>query len=111
MFISRRLYEELSQRKEQKVDDSWPSTGEITIESLQMRCRDGLSLVLHGLSLGIAAREKVGVCGKMGSGTSFLFTALLFRIVEPVLHGPCYVTPRSWPSTKRAEVSLLVKTL
>jgi len=58
----------------------WPLNGEIEIKNASMRYRDG-PLVLKDLSLRIKKGEKVGVCGRTGSGKSSLMIAL-FRIAE-----------------------------
>lgn len=60
----------------------WPQKGELAIEKLSMRYRPGLPLVLKNLSFTVNAGEKVGICGRTGSGKSSMFVAL-FRIVEP----------------------------
>ena len=61
---------------------AWPQKGKLEITGLSMRYRPGLPLVLKDLTFTAAASEKVGICGRTGSGKSSLFTAL-FRIVEP----------------------------
>jgi len=60
----------------------WPANGELAIEKLSMRYRPGLPLVLKNLSFTVHGGEKVGICGRTGSGKSSMFVAL-FRIVEP----------------------------
>ncbi len=47
-----------------------------------MRYRPELDPVLRGLSFEVAAREKVGVCGRTGCGKSTLMMTL-YRLVEP----------------------------
>ena len=59
----------------------WPTLGAIEMRTVTMRYREGLPLVLKGLTLSIAAREKVGIVGRTGAGKSSLLTALL-RLVE-----------------------------
>mmetsp|Transcript_1973 Transcript_1973/g.4859 ORF Transcript_1973/g.4859 Transcript_1973/m.4859 type:complete len:1649 (-) Transcript_1973:101-5047(-) len=59
---------------------SWPIKGEIVMQNLSMRYRDG-PLVLKNLSLTVKGGEKIGVCGRTGSGKSSLMIAL-FRISE-----------------------------
>jgi ATP-binding cassette subfamily C (CFTR/MRP) protein 1 len=60
----------------------WPRGGAIELEGLSVRYRPGLELVLRGISLKVAAGEKVGVVGRTGAGKSSLMLAL-FRLVEP----------------------------
>jgi ABC-type multidrug transport system fused ATPase/permease subunit len=59
---------------------TWPLNGEIELKNASMRYRDG-PLVLKDISLRVKAGEKVGVCGRTGSGKSSLMV-LLFRISE-----------------------------
>ena len=61
---------------------AWPERGTLEVEKLNMRYRPGLPLVLKDLSFVALGGEKLGICGRTGSGKSSLFTAL-FRIVEP----------------------------
>lgn len=61
---------------------SWPTKGEIELSHASMRYRDG-PLVLKDLSFKVKAGEKIGVCGRTGSGKSSLMIAL-FRISELV---------------------------
>ena len=49
----------------------------------QTRYREGLDLVLKGVSCRIMSGEKVGIVGRTGAGKSSL-TLALFRIIEPV---------------------------
>jgi ABC-type multidrug transport system fused ATPase/permease subunit len=62
-------------------DPTWPARGLVAFERYEVRYRPGLDLVLRGLTLEIAAGEKVGVVGRTGSGKSTLMLALL-RIME-----------------------------
>ena len=61
----------------------WPSGGAITIKDASLRYRPGLPLALNGVSIKILPKERVGICGRTGSGKSTL-TLALFRIVELV---------------------------
>jgi ATP-binding cassette subfamily C (CFTR/MRP) protein 1 len=47
---------------------NWPSAGAIEFKDLQIRYRDGLPLVLHGISLNIKGGERVGIVGRTGAG-------------------------------------------
>ncbi|CAI5512620.1 unnamed protein product [Closterium sp. Naga37s-1] len=59
----------------------WPQQGVIEAEGVVVRYRPELAPVLKGLTFSIRAGEKVGVCGRTGSGKTTL-TMALYRIVE-----------------------------
>jgi len=61
--------------------ENWPEKGAIEIEDASLRYREGLELVLKGVSVKINPGEKVGVIGRTGSGKSTLMVAIL-RLVE-----------------------------
>lgn len=42
--------------------------GAIKLSDVQMRYREGLPLVLKGITLDIKAQEKIGIVGRTGSG-------------------------------------------
>ncbi|TCD67438.1 hypothetical protein EIP91_012410 [Steccherinum ochraceum] len=60
---------------------SWPEKGAISFNDVQMAYREGLPLVLKGVSFDIKPGEKVGIVGRTGAGKSSLLQAL-FRIVN-----------------------------
>jgi ABC-type multidrug transport system fused ATPase/permease subunit len=60
---------------------NWPSEGEIKFESACARYRPGLPLVLNNVTVQIRGGERVGVCGRTGSGKSSLMNTL-FRMME-----------------------------
>ena len=69
----------------QPAPDNWPAQGAIELRSVTAQYRPGLPNVLEGVSLNIQPGEKIGVCGRTGSGkSSLLFT--LFRLL-PILEG------------------------
>ena len=61
--------------------ESWPATGDISIENIVMRYRPELEPVIKGLSAHILPGEKVGVVGRTGAGKSSLVLCLM-RIIE-----------------------------
>lgn len=63
------------------VPDSWPSRGQIEFKNVSASYTPGGDLVVKNLSMSIAAGEKVGICGRSGSGKSSLITTL-FRMLE-----------------------------
>eukprot|EP00644_Phytophthora_capsici_P007504 jgi/Phyca11/7713/fgenesh1_pm.PHYCAscaffold_21_\ len=63
------------------VDDLWPPQGAIKFDHLCLKYRPELPLVLRGVTMEIAAGEKIGICGRTGAGKSSLMVAL-FRICE-----------------------------
>jgi ATP-binding cassette subfamily C (CFTR/MRP) protein 5 len=65
----------------QTTPELWPSSGDIVFENVCMRYRDNLDLVLKDVSFHINCGEKIGICGRTGSGKSSMMN-LLFRMVE-----------------------------
>ncbi|OQR85996.1 ATP-binding Cassette (ABC) Superfamily [Achlya hypogyna] len=55
----------------------WPTRGGITIDNYCMRYQSHGPLVLRYVSLTIEPGEKVGICGRTGSGKSSLLAALM----------------------------------
>ncbi|CAL4123146.1 unnamed protein product, partial [Meganyctiphanes norvegica] len=64
-----------------QVDRCWPSSGAIILNGVKLRYREGLPLVLNGVTANIKPGEKVGIIGRTGAGKSSLITSLL-RLVE-----------------------------
>ncbi|KAF8192931.1 multidrug resistance-associated ABC transporter [Pholiota molesta] len=62
--------------------ESWPTHGAISFQDVKLTYREGLPLVLKGISFDIKAGEKIGIVGRTGSGKSSIIQALL-RLVEP----------------------------
>lgn len=69
----------LTMGADKALPKAWPH-GEVSFEGVQMRYRGG-DLVLDGISFTAAQGERIGICGRTGSGKSSL-TSALFRIVE-----------------------------
>ncbi|CAK5065017.1 unnamed protein product [Aphanomyces euteiches] len=70
-----------TQEESATVPKEWPVDGNVSFESYSMRYRDHLDLVLRDVSFVVNGGEKVGICGRTGSGKSSLMVAL-FRMVE-----------------------------
>lgn len=64
-----------------EVDASWPEKGHIVFDHTQMRYRDGLPLVLKGLTMDVRGGERIGIVGRTGAGKSSIMSAL-FRLTE-----------------------------
>lgn len=64
-----------------EVRPTWPEHGEIVFDNVEMRYRDGLPLVLKGLSMHVHAGERIGVVGRTGAGKSSIMSTL-FRLQE-----------------------------
>ncbi|XP_011637000.1 multidrug resistance-associated protein 1 isoform X7 [Pogonomyrmex barbatus] len=59
----------------------WPKHGRVDFKDFKVRYREGLDLVLNGLTFSVLGGEKVGIVGRTGAGKSSL-TLALFRIIE-----------------------------
>ena len=62
-------------------DESWPREGKIELIKCCARYRPELPLVCNDVSFVVNPRQKVGICGRTGSGKSTLMQ-MLFRILE-----------------------------
>ncbi|KAJ3720533.1 multidrug resistance-associated ABC transporter [Lentinula raphanica] len=60
---------------------SWPESGRIEFNNVQLAYRKGLPLVLNGVTFNVHPGEKIGIVGRTGAGKSSLIQALL-RMVE-----------------------------
>ncbi|KAH8293076.1 hypothetical protein KR044_000492 [Drosophila immigrans] len=67
--------------EDKKKPKHWPEDGRVQFSNFQVRYREGLDLVLRGVSFNISGGEKVGIVGRTGAGKSSL-TLALFRIIE-----------------------------
>ncbi|XP_059917528.1 ATP-binding cassette sub-family C member 8 [Gadus macrocephalus] len=64
-----------------QVPDGWPRHGEIQIQNLSVRYDATLKPVLKNVNAHIRPGEKVGICGRTGSGKSS-FSLAFFRMVD-----------------------------
>ncbi|XP_078036751.1 multidrug-Resistance like Protein 1 isoform X5 [Augochlora pura] len=64
-----------------ELSNDWPVKGRVDFKDYKVRYRQGLDLVLRGLSFSVKGGEKVGIVGRTGAGKSSL-TLALFRILE-----------------------------
>lgn len=63
------------------VPESWPAHGTIEFKNACASYTSDGNLVIKNLCMSIAAGEKIGICGRSGSGKSSLITTL-FRMLE-----------------------------
>ncbi|XP_022080967.1 ATP-binding cassette sub-family C member 9-like isoform X2 [Acanthaster planci] len=59
----------------------WPDWGAVSVNNISVRYAEKLEPVLQNISLDIQPGQKIGICGRTGSGKSSL-TLALFRIVD-----------------------------
>jgi len=64
-----------------KPPHGWPAQGRVCFDNVAVRYRKDTPLVLKGVSFDIKAGEKVGICGRTGSGKSSMLLTL-FRMIE-----------------------------
>uniref|UniRef100_A0A667XVA7 ATP-binding cassette, sub-family C (CFTR/MRP), member 8 n=1 Tax=Myripristis murdjan TaxID=586833 RepID=A0A667XVA7_9TELE len=64
-----------------QVPDGWPQQGEIKIQNLSVRYDATLKPVLKNVNAHISPGQKVGICGRTGSGKSS-FSLAFFRMVD-----------------------------
>jgi ABC-type multidrug transport system fused ATPase/permease subunit len=62
------LPEEAPEVTDVRPAESWPHAGAIEIRDLRLRYREGLDIILKGLTLSIEPGDKVGICGRTVSG-------------------------------------------
>uniref|UniRef100_A0A8C9X1H8 ATP-binding cassette, sub-family C (CFTR/MRP), member 8 n=1 Tax=Sander lucioperca TaxID=283035 RepID=A0A8C9X1H8_SANLU len=74
-------YEGLLSESVSQVPDGWPREGEIKIQNLSVRYDATLKPVLKNVNAHINPGQKVGICGRTGSGKSS-FSLAFFRMVD-----------------------------
>jgi ABC-type multidrug transport system fused ATPase/permease subunit len=67
--------------KDKDLPAEWPAIGDLFFREVTMRYRPGLEPALKNISFKVNGGEKVGVCGRTGSGKSSIIVALL-RLTE-----------------------------
>ncbi|KAH0598736.1 hypothetical protein MHUMG1_04040 [Metarhizium humberi] len=72
---------ENKRQENQEPPPGWPSRGLIELDNVTAAYKDGADPVLLGVSLTIEPGQKVGICGRSGSGKSSL-VATLARLLE-----------------------------
>uniref|UniRef100_A0A8D8HV19 ATP-binding cassette sub-family C member 8 n=2 Tax=Culex pipiens TaxID=7175 RepID=A0A8D8HV19_CULPI len=80
---SQEKYRERSEVKYKPVPISWPQKGDIVFENVTLRYESQKENVITNLSLTIPAGQRIGICGRTGSGKSSLALAL-FGVLELV---------------------------
>lgn len=65
----------------QPVPENWPMHGLIEIKNVSASYTSDDNLVIRNLNMSIQPGEKIGICGRSGSGKSSLITTL-FRMLE-----------------------------
>lgn len=63
------------------IPENWPTCGVIEFKNVFASYTPRSNPVIHNLSMSVKAGEKVGICGRSGSGKSSLITTL-FRMLE-----------------------------
>ena len=63
------------------IEEGWPKNGDIEFKNFSVKYRPETEIVLKNISFHILPKEKVGVCGRTGSGKSTICLSL-FRILE-----------------------------
>ncbi|MEE6499452.1 hypothetical protein FKM82_003458 [Ascaphus truei] len=64
-----------------QIPQNWPENGEIQIQNLSVRYDSSLKPVLKHVNAHISPGQKVGICGRTGSGKSS-FSLAFFRMVD-----------------------------
>ena len=63
-------------------EKNWPNEGKIVFEDLSVKYRPNTEIVLKNLNFSILPGEKIGICGRTGSGKSTICLSI-FRLIEP----------------------------
>ncbi|CAL8071482.1 unnamed protein product [Orchesella dallaii] len=60
---------------------NWPTSGQVKFENVSVQYGPDRPVIISGLSVDVTEKQKVGICGRSGSGKSSLLMAL-FRISD-----------------------------
>ncbi|XP_060072663.1 ATP-binding cassette sub-family C member 9-like [Ylistrum balloti] len=63
------------------IDKAWPENGEIEFRNVSLRYEENLDPVVNEASFILQGGEKIGICGRTGSGKSSLLLSL-FRMID-----------------------------
>ena len=63
-------------------EKNWPNEGKIKFSDLSIKYRPNTEVVLKHINFEILPGEKVGICGRTGSGKSTICLSI-FRLIEP----------------------------
>ncbi|KAJ6548978.1 P-loop containing nucleoside triphosphate hydrolase protein [Mycena capillaripes] len=77
------------EKRELTINDqsAWPSTGSLTFSNYSMKYREDLPLALKNLSFDLKAGQKIGICGRTGSGKSSTVLSLFWGIDQHLVTG------------------------
>lgn len=75
------MYQFVFVETDDSVPISWPKTGDITFENVSLRYDGQTENIIVNLNLVIPAGQRLGICGRTGSGKSTMALAL-FRAVD-----------------------------
>ncbi|KAJ7149444.1 P-loop containing nucleoside triphosphate hydrolase protein [Mycena crocata] len=77
------------EKNEVTVNDhsAWPASGELTFADFSMKYRDDLPLALANISFNLQGGQKIGICGRTGSGKSSTVLALFRGIDQHLVTG------------------------
>lgn len=67
--------------EDEDAPEGWPAHGNIEFKNVSASYTANDTLVIRNLNMSIKAGEKIGICGRSGSGKSSLITTL-FRMLE-----------------------------
>ena len=68
---------EMKEQENTEPPENWPENGALQFKDFSASYSENSVPVLHGVSLDVKAGEKLGICGRSGSGKSSLLASLL----------------------------------